>query len=688
MAIVKMKRLTLLAIQACKDNMYDALIKTGSVQLKRSADIDSCTSVDVSAEREELLAKIARVEEAINYVSEIVQRFNLAHKRDKSAQITVEKGSFARPKKEIDFDYFLNFGQNAEQIELSLVELRSLQDKVSELSALKTQKQTELDKLSVYVGLPHPTTWYSDTASTIVQLSQLPNSEIANLQKLIDSYEAVELEIIDAINATALVVVVAHRSQADVLEKAAAYGLVKCNLVTDVLPKVMIEDIERQLNGINEQINDVTQQIAQLAEHIPTWKVYVDYLELLEKKLIADGDLQQTASTFVLEGFYPAEAEEKVEQAIKNVSDNIVLTFDEIAEDEFAPTLTRNNKLTKQFEFVTNSYSVPDYHEVDPNPVMSVFYFIIFGLMVADVGYGLLLLLLGGFAAFAIKQSTGIKTMLQLFGICGISAIVVGFLFGSFFSYPMYGDAAIVPLYGEHALIPDPGEYPMVMMIISLLFGVVHIVAGIGCGMAVKIKHKQHLAAWLCDFPWIIVFAGFVLAIFNAALDMAAYEPYEVLRLPSVVSKIALYVCISALAVAIVFAGLGSKGILGKLMKSFGSAYGIINYFSDIMSYIRVFGLMLSSAIMGQVINTLSEMILGGGGIGYVFAAIILIFAHLFNLVMGILSVYIHNGRLQYVEFFGKFYTGDGQLFVPFGSDTRYSLVKLADASEVSTASK
>ena len=676
MAIVKMKRLTLLAMDADKDNIYDAIIRTGSVQLKRSADIDSCQSRDVSAEREEVLGKIARVEDAIHYVDETAQNFNLTHKRDKCVQVNIEKASFTRPKREIDFDYFLNFGQNAEEIEQTLSKLYKMRGRIGELNALKAAKRAEYDKLALYENLPHPTTWYHDTASVIVQLCQLPNSELANLSKLVGEFDSVELEVVDNSKSTALVVVVAHRSQTEIFEKAAAYGLVKCNLVTDVLPKVTMEDIERQLNGISDEIDSVTCEIAHFAEHIPTWKVYVDYLELAEKKLVADGDLQKTSSTFVLEGFYPAESEQKVEQAIRCVSNNIVLTFDEIADDEFAPTLTRNNKIIKQFEFVTNSYSVPDYHEVDPNPVMSVFYFIIFGLMVADVGYGLLLLLVGIFAAVAIKQATGLKTMLQLFGICGISAIVVGFMFGSFFSYPMYGDAAIIPLYGEHALIPDPGEYPMVMMIISLMFGVVHIMAGIGCNMAVKIKHKQHLAAWLADFPWIIVFVGFVLAIFNAALDMAAYEPYEVLRLPDIVSKVALYVCLGALAVALIFAGLGSKGILGKLIKSFGSAYGIINYFSDIMSYIRVFGLMLSSAIMGQVINTLSSMILSGGGLGYLFAAIVLIVAHLFNLVMGILSVYIHNGRLQYVEFFGKFYTGDGQLFVPFGSDTRYSLVK------------
>ena len=663
--IVKMKRLTLLASKADKDNIYDALIRTCSVQLKRSADIDSCTSVDVSTEREEVLAKIARVEESIRYVGEVAQNYNAVHKRDKSVQVTVEKGSFARPKKEIDFDYFLNFGQNVAQIEQTLDEAYKLRDSMAELNTLNAAKLAERDKLSLYESLPHPTAWYRDTASAIVQLSQLPSSELANLQTLIDSYDATELEVIDSSKATALVVVVAHRSQAEVFEKAAAYGLVKCSLVTDVLPRALTEDLERQLNGIDEEINDVTRQLAIFAEHVSIWKVYVDYLELLEKKLVADGDLQQTTSTFVLEGFYPAETEEKVEQAIRSVTDSLVLTFYEIEDDEFAPTLTRNNKIVQKFEGVTNSYTPPQYHEIDPNPTMSVFYFIIFGLMMADIGYGLLLVVAGLFISFVVKQNTGLKVMMQMFGICGISAIIIGALFGSFFSYQLYD-----------GLIPPPAEYPMVMMVLSLMLGVIQIAAGIGCNMAVQIKNKQKLSAWLCEFPWIIVLVTFILAIFNQAIDMMAYEPYNVFKLPALISTVSLYVCLAALAVGIVCGGLGRKGILGRLTGSFGKAYGIINYFSDVMSYIRIFGLLLSSALIGSVINQLGGMVIGNGGVGYIAAAALLIFAHVFNLAMGIMSIYIHNGRLQYVEFFGKFYVGDGQLFVPFGSDTKYSLVK------------
>ncbi len=668
MAIVKMKRLSLLAMKADKDKIYDALVKSNVVQLKRSEDAHSA---EVSAALETQLAKVARVEDAISYLTETTALYNAQNKREKDFEkAEIPKNSFARPKTEIDFDFFLSFGKNAQRIESDLDELQRLKNKVAQLQNECAQNRAEYSRLSLYADLPHPTTWYADTENAVVRLCQMPSSEVGNLNELLQQFDLVEVSEVCSRSSTSVVAVVAHRSQTQFFEKAAAYGLVDCPLKCDVLPRLLLKDLASQYEKLNDEINQVTKQIVAYDQNVSEWKIYSDYLDLCAKKVQADGDITVTAETFALEGYYPAEEEQKVVDALA-VSDCVVYSFAEIGEEEFAPTLVKNNKVVKQFEFVTNMYTAPDYHEVDPNPVMAIFYFVIFGFMVADMGYGLLLVLAGLFAAFAIKQPSGIKTMLQLFGICGVSAVAVGALFGTFFSYPLYA-----------GIIPDPSQYPMVMMILSLILGIVHIMAGIACNMAVKIKHKQTAAAWLCDFPWLIVFVGLVIAIWNAALDMAAYEPYFSLKLPQTVTNAGLYVCLGALAVALVFAGLGQKGILGKLMKSFSSAYGIINYFSDIMSYIRVFGLMLSSALMGSVINTLGAMVAQGGGVGYLFAALVLVFAHLFNLAMGVLSVYIHNGRLQYVEFFGKFYTGDGTLFVPFGSDTKYTLLTSGGAKE------
>ena len=174
---------------------------------------------------------------------------------------------------------------------------------------------------------------------------------------------------------------------------------------------------------------------------------------------------------------------------MENISGCAILAFDEIGEDEYAPTLIKNNKITKQFEFVTNMHTPPAYHEIDPNPVMSVFYFVIFRLMVADIGYGVLLVL-AVYSHFCDKADKRIKddvaVVRDLRSFRNDSGRVVRQLF--FLS-------AVRRRYTQSA------NYPMVMMLLSLLIGIVHICAGIACNMAVKIKRKQALAAWLADFP-------------------------------------------------------------------------------------------------------------------------------------------------------------------------------------------
>lgn len=661
--IVTMKRLSLLALKSDKEDIYNALIRTQAVELKRCEDIPSCAVIDNSVDREKIVEQVKRAEEAVAYVTEQTERYNTAHGKVDAVQIA--KGSFARPKAEVDFDSFIGFRGKADHIRAQIKDLFEERDALSELNALFNQKLVERANTAVYQKLTHPTTWYVDTPSVTVKLCLLPSSKWAELTKLAEQYDSVELEKIDDSNSNALLAVVAHKSQAEFFREAMSLGLTQSNFVCDKLPIARLDEINRELRDLKIRIDDTEKVVASYAKELVNWKVYIDYLELIGKKLAADGELQQTVSSFVLEAYYPAESEEKVLGAIHSVTDCVETYVYDIGETEFAPTLTKNNAVVKQFEFVTDNYTPPDYHEIDPNPVMSFFYAVIFGLMVADMGYGLLLVIAGLFAHFAIKQNTTIRTMLQLFGICGVAAIGVGAMFGSFFSYQMW-----------QGVIPDPSQYPMVMMAISLIFGLIHITAGVCCRMAVKYKHHQKLSAWLTDFPWVVTFVAFILAILNPALDMVGYEPYMVLKLPDIVAKVSLYLCLGSLGIAILFAGLDTKGVLGKAMASFGAAYGLINYFSDIMSYIRVFGLMLSSALMGQVINQLAGMVSGGGGIGYVFAALLLVAAHMFNLVMGILGVYIHDGRLQYVEFFGKFYTGDGHAFVPFGSDTKYTLLK------------
>ena len=160
MAIVTMKKLSLLALQSDKESIFDALIRTQSVEIKRSADVEACTRTDVSLSREKYLEKVNRAEEAIAYVSENAAAYNRIHKNDKAAQVTLPKGSFARPLTEIDYDYLLGFGQRVDSIDNDLARLGELRQSIAENEATLANKRSELQRLSLIANLPHPTSWY------------------------------------------------------------------------------------------------------------------------------------------------------------------------------------------------------------------------------------------------------------------------------------------------------------------------------------------------------------------------------------------------------------------------------------------------------------------------------------------------------------------------------------------------
>lgn len=683
MAIVTMKKFTLVALHSDKEAILNAFSKSKLIQLAESAELDKATSKENSESQENIAERIALVEDAVAYVKEGVMKYNASFKgTDGYKKVTVPKNSMAAPKTELSFDAFMQMEDGQAELIGYVEELSQLRNQKAELEAKLSKLNTEIEKISLYRELPHPTTWYRDTQNVFVQIGSVPMSAWDKLQTVAEGYPMSEVQKVGSYGGNTLVVIVAHKDEKQIFDAMLPLGYVKSNVVCDILPSAMLNDLTSQRNAVKGALVENAKAVTDYAQHISKFEVLLDYLGFQLKKVVSEGNMQQTNSTFVAKGFFPAESQTVVEELLNNISDCHVLYVEDIGEGEFAPTLIRNKGVVKEFEMITNGYTPPAYHEVDPNPTMAWFYFAIFGLMTADIGYGLLLCLVGLFAKFYFKQNTGMAQLLKMFGFCGISAVVVGVLFGSFFSVPLFGYADPVAktdpyvltkwlgILEDGAIIPPGDKQPMVMMIISLYFGILHMIGGFCNNAAKAFKSKDPWAAFLDCFVWVVFFAGAGLALLNPALDMMAYDvAWGTWRAPALVGKVGLYMVLGAVGIVLLFGGRKKKG-LGKIIGGLGGIYGIINYFGDIMSYIRIFGLMLTSALMGSVINMLGAMI---GGVGQV---ILLVIMHLFNLVLGLLSIYIHNGRLQYVEFFGKFYEGDGQLFTPFGSDTKYTLIK------------
>ena len=448
--------------------------------------------------------------------------------------------------------------------------------------------------------------------------------------------------------------VFSHNSEANqVIKKLNEIGFVKANLNIEGNVKSNIDEAEKQIKEIDKKEQVVLNNLLNFRENLAELKIMHDYLKFCMAKEDAENKFRCTQQSFVLEAYLPKDKKEKVDKKLKQTSNSIEYEFVDLDKDEIPPTMTKNNKIVSQFEFVTNMYSAPHYRELDPNAFIALFFSIFFGFVMADIGYGICLFAFGLFMALKQKRQTGFKKLMNVIAIGGLFTIIFGILFGSFFGFSNETLKFVPP-----AILPNPVDSVITLLVACLAAGVVQIMVSFVLKGILLIKRKQVASAIFTAFTWDFFFVG--LALF--ALDFAG--------ITNGLTLIGIIITGVSVAISVIGTAIISKGF-ERFTKAFGALYGIINLFSDILSYARLFGLMLSGAIIGSIFNDLASGFLTSP-VTFVFGALILIIGHTFNIAMGALGGYIHVARLQYIEFFSRFYEGEGEVFIPFGTDFSY----------------
>lgn len=441
------------------------------------------------------------------------------------------------------------------------------------------------------------------------------------------------------------------------------------------IPSISVEKRLERIAECNMDIENIKAKLEKDGKQRLEIKKSRDYYKIRADKYRILGNLLQAKHTFFATGYIP---ESKASELKDELEEKYVVAFDreDVKENEDIPVILTNGKVTGAVEGVVTSFGYPKKHEIDPTVITSFFYYFLFGIMLSDAAYGFLMFI-GCFILlkkFPNMEETMANTF-RMFMYCGISTLIWGILFGGYFGdvVTVVGKTFFDVDIGIPALWFEPIKEPMKMLIYCLEFGIIHLFTGLGIKGYMMLKQKD-VTGFICDvILWYIFLTGLILLllptdIFSSLAGINIVYPVWL----SVLSKA---FAIFGMVGILLMAGRRAKNPAKRLMLGAYSLYDTTSWLGDLLSYSRLLALGLATGVIAQVINTMASM-MGKSVMGVIFFMVVFVIGHTFNMAINLLGAYVHTNRLQFVEFFGKFYEGGGREFKPFRADTKYIKVK------------
>ena len=654
MAIAKMLKMRLISIDGKQDDILNALHSTGFVQLdngQRQFDglkTIQCDKRDVKDKRE-------RVEQALSiitkYAKEVMKELPYAD------GFAVEYGDF--------------MGMKDKEIEILSIcdEVKQFSDDISRIKAEILVKESELEGFKPYFGVNERFSQFINTKKTICKLGYSEKTKFAKLTEAASQIELVQITNLYEFDKGITYCVIYHESAMQEVEKILSeHAFIRCLHVGEFTASEKVSELETEIKQKSREIEKLKDSIVEKVNELINLKTLSDYYLFELEKLTGQDGFLRSEHTFLLEAFVPEEKKEYVENSLKGLSGHIYTEFESLGKDDFAPTLMKNKKITGAFEFVTNLYSAPKYMEFDPNALLGIFFSLFLGFMTADVGYGLLMIVGGLIFAKKQKRETGLKKLALVLAMAGIPTLIFGLLFDSYLGVPLMQNLNLI----QKPFLPDPikdssilaGISVPTLLLMCLGMGVIHIMASLCVSAVIQFKEGKIIDG-ICDG---LIMVLFLFGLFTFVLD-GVTEAINFGIVP-------IITMVGAVVLGAVTAGRHVKGF-GKFTKGFGFVYGLINYMSDILSYARLYGRMLSGAQIAQIVSNKLALPMASNGVGGLIGCILIMFVgHAFNVAMGLLGAFIHGARLQYVESFSHFYQGDGELFKPLGRSFEHIYLK------------
>lgn len=668
MAVMKMEHIDIYALKKNRKKILEALQRKGVVEVEDVSEADSTFTKEVTSQKQAVFLKNSAI--ADNAVS-ILNKYS----PENGSMLSMFEG-----RRNVSVEHYYMYVQDRDEIMRVAYDLAEAEKEIAELKAEILRCQSQIEALDVWKTFDIKMS-FKGTSTTTAFIGVIPKG-LTMEELLLEFAEkedrkqvVIDAEIVStSANQTCLFVVCGKADEEQTSDILRRIGFSRPPIVTTDTPIATINHLESEIKKHTEKIEKKTKLILSYTGIRHALMFVSDYYVMRAEKYSVIEKLGHTKNTFVLKGFVPQAEAEQLCKELTEKYDAVVETR-ETDENEEVPVMLKNNSIVAPVESVLETYSMPNKNEFDPTFVMAIFYYLFFGMMFSDAGYGIIMTGVCAFALLKFKNmEEGLRKSIKMFMFCGISTAFWGFMYGSFF-----GDAVSViakTFFNADVTLPaiwlNPveGANSMTVLMTCFLFGIIHLFVGLGMKAYMCIRAKRYMDIIYDVVSWYFFVGGGILAL----LSTDVLKTVTGFVLPSIFLPIGGIMAVIGILIILFFAGRGSSPVKRALKGVYG-IYGITSYLSDILSYSRLLALGLATGVIAQVFNQIGTLF-GGGILGAILFTAVFIIGHTLNIGINALGAYVHTNRLQFVEFFGKFYEGGGKKFTPFKINTKNYVIK------------